>query len=93
MSQVLIERHKPEYDFTDFMFGRWADHVRKIEKRAYHLFEKRGLTHGSDLDDWFQAEREINSDSTCEVDFTGKSVVIVLTAPGIRCGTAQSEST
>jgi len=30
-----------------------------IRMRAYHLFEQRGCRHGSDLDDWLQAEAEV----------------------------------
>jgi len=31
-----------------------------ICKRAYQLFEERGRQPGHDVDDWLQAEREIN---------------------------------
>jgi Protein of unknown function (DUF2934) len=30
-----------------------------IRMRAYQLFEQRGYRHGSDLDDWLQAEAQI----------------------------------
>ena len=30
-----------------------------IQQRAYQLFEERGCQHGRDLDDWFEAERQI----------------------------------
>ena len=30
-----------------------------IRIRAYHLFEQRGCRHGSDMDDWLQAEAEV----------------------------------
>ena len=32
---------------------------QKIEKKAYELFEQRGASHGSDLEDWLEAERII----------------------------------
>ena len=31
----------------------------RIRARAYELFEQRGRTHGSDLDDWLHAEAEV----------------------------------
>ena len=31
----------------------------KIEKRAYHLFMKRGGLHGYHVQDWHQAEKEV----------------------------------
>ncbi len=32
---------------------------RDIARRAYELYEKGGREHGHDLDDWLQAEREL----------------------------------
>lgn len=32
-----------------------------IAARAYALYEKRGYRHGYDLQDWFDAEREVLS--------------------------------
>jgi hypothetical protein len=32
-----------------------------IAKRAYELYSERGYRHGSALDDWLEAEREILS--------------------------------
>ena len=32
---------------------------KAIEKKAYQLFQKRGYTHGNDLDDWLKAEKEV----------------------------------
>jgi hypothetical protein len=33
------------------------DQMNKIAKMAYHLWEKRGRPHGSDMQDWLEAER------------------------------------
>lgn len=33
--------------------------VEDIEVRAYHLYLGRGASHGHDLDDWLQAERQV----------------------------------
>lgn len=30
---------------------------KKIEQKAYELFEKRGCQHGNDIADWFTAEK------------------------------------
>jgi len=32
---------------------------QQIAARAYELYEQRGATHGHDVDDWLQAEREL----------------------------------
>lgn len=86
MSQVQIQKPKDHYDLNDFLFGRWAERARKIEHRAYGLFEKRGREHGRHLEDWLEAEREMNGGSTCEVDIGEKAVTIVLTVPGFAAG-------
>jgi hypothetical protein len=38
--------------------GRSVDE-RDIARRAYEIYESRGTTGGTDLDDWLQAEREL----------------------------------
>jgi hypothetical protein len=32
---------------------------RQVAVRAYELFEKRGRSHGRDLDDWLEAEKVV----------------------------------
>jgi len=32
----------------------------QVARRAYEIFESRGGWHGADLDDWLEAERELN---------------------------------
>jgi hypothetical protein len=51
---------RPDLNF-DANAGRYpAEHLPDlIRKRAYELFEARGSQPGHELDDWFQAEREI----------------------------------
>ena len=34
-----------------------------IAHRAYTLYEQRGCIHGHDLEDWFEAERQILSET------------------------------
>ena len=33
----------------------------EIQRRAFELYERRGRQHGHDLDDWLQAEHEIDA--------------------------------
>lgn len=35
-----------------------------VSRRAYELFEGRGREHGKDLNDWLQAEREVQTPQT-----------------------------
>jgi hypothetical protein len=34
----------------------------RIAERAYNLYQKRGQSHGNDLDDWLEAERAVLSE-------------------------------
>lgn len=36
----------------------------KIQTRAYEIYSLRGGVHGNDMDDWLQAEKEVNGGST-----------------------------
>ena len=38
-----------------------------IARRAYERFLERGAEHGHDLDDWFEAERELREHATSQV--------------------------
>lgn len=35
-----------------------------VARRAYELFLSRGAQHGSDLEDWLQAERQLSSNGS-----------------------------
>jgi hypothetical protein len=37
--------------------------VFRIARRAHEIYEERGGTHGADLDDWLQAEREVDAEA------------------------------
>ena len=36
-----------------------------VARRSYDLYLARGREHGCDVDDWLQAERELDIDSEC----------------------------
>ena len=38
------------------------DFRKKIEKKAYELWQKRGCRHANDWDDWFEAEKAVKSE-------------------------------
>jgi hypothetical protein len=38
---------------------RWVPTSEEIRQRAFEIYIERGRIHGSDLDDWMQAEREL----------------------------------
>jgi len=36
--------------------------IARVRMKAYELYEKRGCTHGKDLDDWLEAERIVKKE-------------------------------
>lgn len=34
--------------------------LERISQRAFELYELRGVAHGHDAEDWFEAERQVN---------------------------------
>jgi hypothetical protein len=36
--------------------------IVRVRMKAYELYEKRGYSHGQDLDDWLEAERKVKKE-------------------------------
>ena len=36
--------------------------IARVRMKAYELYEKRGYTHGKDLDDWLEAEQIVKKE-------------------------------
>ena len=45
----------PERDFRD-------DRLERIARRAFEIYEARGGADGQDVDDWLQAEQQIDAE-------------------------------
>lgn len=58
--------------------------MRKLEKRAYELFEWRGREDGRDWDDWFKAEQELFKPVPLEIDEKEERVIIRAEVPGFK---------
>lgn len=59
MSQLAVERVHEEGEQSASIYGQMKSLAERVRRRAFELFERRGSAHGSDLDDWLQAEREL----------------------------------
>ncbi len=44
---------------TDDNVVQFTPDHETIARRAYELFQSRGMSHGRDMDDWLAAEREL----------------------------------
>lgn len=47
---------RPEKTVAAVSLDHYLDSVKK---KAYEIFQSRGAIHGSDLDDWLKAEKEV----------------------------------
>lgn len=58
---VHTNLHRSDTDVTP---GTQAgpDRWQRIQRRAYEIAQERGFTPGAELNDWLQAEREIDDD-------------------------------
>lgn len=52
-----------------------------IARRAYQLFERRGRTHGRDLEDWLQAESQLHRSFPHTVARTAQALVVFAELP------------
>jgi hypothetical protein len=53
------DRRKKSTAGTDAVVATATNPNAEIARRAYELYVARGGQHGSDLDDWLRAEREL----------------------------------
>lgn len=84
MSEVQVQPIQKDSATSENFFGRVQDLLKKVEERAYQLFEKRGRQHGYALDDWFQAEGEVLSPRQYEVAKTDQDFTIAMDVPGFE---------
>ena len=87
MKPVLVHKKKEiavHPRETSTFFQGMNEFFKKIEKRAYELFEARGHEDGRDLDDWFQAENELFQAVPLTIKEEEKRMVIHADVPGFN---------
>jgi len=60
---VRTKLHRTEADTAPETQSAAPDRWQRIQHRAYEIAQKRGFTPGAELNDWLQAEREIDGES------------------------------
>ena len=68
--------HRSDADTAPGTQTTAPDRWQRIQRRAYEIAQKRGFAPGAELNDWLQAEREIDGDGATrraapEDQFTG----------------------
>lgn len=75
-SPIFVEAEK--------MFDRLADLTKETAQKAFEFFQKRGGEIGKELDDWFQAEREILMPVPVEVIENNDNFTVRAAVPGFK---------
>ncbi len=75
--QLSIARPSSIFEEMDQM-------MRRIEERAFNLFEQRGGGDGFALSDWFRAEHELVKAMPIQVEETENEVVVHAEVPGFE---------
>jgi HSP20 family protein len=64
------------------IFKGISDWSNRVAKRAYELFAASGFTNGHDLNDWFNAERELLKPMAIDVKDLRDEIVVTAKVPG-----------
>jgi len=59
MNKLSVRYLFPEDPDALSLFGALNELQEAIRQRAFGMFEERGTAHGSDMEDWLRAEREL----------------------------------
>lgn len=70
--------------FASDFFERANSIFEQISRRAYEIFEGHGQVFGRDLQDWFQAERELLHPVHIQLSETGDALEIKAEVPGFN---------
>jgi len=85
-----VARRIPKGDFDhlivtpDEIQGYAQTLFAAVARRAYELFESRGLVHGYDRDDWYRAESELVDPINVELSDSGNAFLAVADVAGYR---------
>lgn len=66
------------------MFRKWEEIARETAEKAFELFRLRNGEQGTDLDDWFAAERQLLRSVPVEISETDGKVDVRAAVPGFR---------
>lgn len=67
---------------SDRILDRMKETFDAIARRAFEIFERNGRRVGRDLDDWFQAERELLQPLQLEISETEGTLTVEVEVPG-----------
>jgi HSP20 family protein len=69
---------------AETFFERMAQITNEIAERAFEMFRTRGGEWGKELDDWFNAEREVLRPVPVEIKENDTNVIVTAAVPGFK---------
>jgi HSP20 family protein len=66
----------------DQIFDRMRETLDAVARRAFEIFERNGRKFGHELEDWFQAEKELLHPVSVDISETDKTLTVELEVPG-----------
>ena len=74
----------PQFVEPESLFERMANITNEIAGRAFDMFRFRGGEWGKELDDWFNAEREVLRPVPVEIKESETNVIVTAAVPGFK---------
>jgi len=85
---TAVQLAKEPGSITPLTFEGIVEHMNEmfdsISRRAYEIFERNGRALGRELEDWFQAERELLHPVHVDVSETDESLEVKAEVPGFN---------
>jgi HSP20 family molecular chaperone IbpA len=81
---VPVSVEKSDGSLAQKLLADFHHAMERVRDRAYELFEQRGRQHGADLDDWWQAERELLVPVKMEMQQEPDRYTCRLAVPGFK---------
>jgi len=82
MANLMVQKVKKIEEGIVSTLEDPRDAFEMIQKRAFEMFEHHGGSPGNELDDWFQAERDLFWVPPAELAETDEEVKITVAVPG-----------
>jgi HSP20 family molecular chaperone IbpA len=93
MSSIAIHRVHDIDESGEPLFHEMQKMLDLVQQRAFELFQRRGAMPGTELDDWFRAEREVLGAPRSELTESARDYVLRIAVPGLEAKDLKITST
>ena len=83
-TQEVATSQAPLFVEAETLFDKMAQISDEIANRAFNMFRMRGGQWGTELDDWFMAERELLRPVPVEIKENDNNIIVTAAVPGFK---------